>query len=237
METLIRILEHVIDPSEWTLEHLRTLALVSRDWKSVVASAPSLWSVLRYGELDSQNLGHVRLAATKSKASPLVVILEGSQATSSEGVHGFMTLAVRHSTRWRTARFCSQHLGIVKSCLIKASTPLLGSLPIEQQVSNGEEGWEWEWHMHAVEGPSMHDLSLQGVFLLGDWAKLSALKQLSLHSILAPHGVTLVQMLAMLASFPSWKACLSPLWTFPTNLLQTRLLFRLSYSHTFTPSR
>ncbi|KAG8980071.1 hypothetical protein FRB94_010858 [Tulasnella sp. JGI-2019a] len=98
-EILINILELVFDPSEWTLDHLCTLALVSKYFLSVVVSAPSLWAVARFGGPPSSRLEHIDLALRKSKEAPLIVILEHNTTMTETDVTTFMIKVVQHSHR------------------------------------------------------------------------------------------------------------------------------------------
>ncbi|KAG9024049.1 hypothetical protein FRB95_012143 [Tulasnella sp. JGI-2019a] len=194
-EILISILERVVDPSEWTLDHLRTLALVSRYFLSIVASTPSLWAVARFGAPTSSCLEHIDLALLKSKEAPLVVILEHDTAMAQTDITTFMIKVVPHSRRWRVANFHNQHTQLIAIHLADLVVPMLESFAYHQEIAN-----QFEPRVFALGGMNMRHLTLKRVSAMGT-AQLCGLKTLSLCVLPQQFQISTTEIITIISQF------------------------------------
>lgn len=108
LEVFTRILLFSVPASEWSIDRLQTLALVSRYWKSVVVGTPDLWLVMksprRAGDEDTWRIVP-RLALAKSKETPLTIVYKDpgtGLASYPQLAEDFHSLVEGNVGRWRS---------------------------------------------------------------------------------------------------------------------------------------
>ncbi|KAG9005894.1 hypothetical protein FRB94_001169 [Tulasnella sp. JGI-2019a] len=177
-EIVIRILEHVIQPSEWTIESLRDLALVSKYFLSLVTSTPALWAVAKYDGLHGLDLP--LLALSKSGIVPLTITmgtedikdLEDGDAIERAGK--FVAAILQQSHRWHTATFHTCYVPTILPSLAERNMSLLETLVVCQH----EEMWEGDRRFSLKHAPKLRDLSVNRVLMVGSPDTLLGLRYL-----------------------------------------------------------
>ncbi|KAG8875312.1 translational activator of GCN4 [Tulasnella sp. 331] len=179
IEITTRILEHVISPADWSFDRLRTIALVSKSFLSLVISTPTLWAVARY---DGYNLVHPMIALENSKDAPLTVFMAGEREYTG-GTYDvypaqeFVDLAFEHVHRWQSVTFCTQHTGAVLHSLSTSNTPLLQTLAICRHDEEGRRCFSLR------DAPRLQELSLSGAMIIGSTSVLAGLRDLSISTL------------------------------------------------------
>ncbi|KAG9030964.1 hypothetical protein FRB95_003301 [Tulasnella sp. JGI-2019a] len=125
VELLIRIFEGIHPPETWSVNHLQTLASVTKQWHSVVTSTASLWAVAKYCGPSSSSIDQVTLALKKSKKAPLSVICNVESRVPNSDIRPFIQVIIAEAYRWRSASFSTRSALLVSLYLNDLPMPMI----------------------------------------------------------------------------------------------------------------
>ncbi|KAG9038372.1 hypothetical protein FRB95_001784 [Tulasnella sp. JGI-2019a] len=179
-EITVRILEHVVQPEDWTFDQLRNVALISKSFLSLVTSTPTLWAVAKY---NGHSLVHPLIALENSKEAPLTVNM-GEREYDEEDMYAkhnvmeFINAILDHSHRWQRVDFYSHYTAMILPKLAELRTPLLHTLVLCRHWG-ALEGRRFS----LMDAPRLRNLRLIRVMIVGSDGALARLQDLSVTSL------------------------------------------------------
>ncbi|KAG8981853.1 hypothetical protein FRB93_008317 [Tulasnella sp. JGI-2019a] len=171
-------------------ETLRCLASVSKYWKQVVLSSPTLWFSLH----ESMDPIAIRRSIRNSGDVPLDIQFYPAPREPSNRVEEFSEAVAPLSIRWRTLQGDDIPCEVLQK--LESPTPALRKLEL----------WGPRSHVELGEGASLRSVGLWCITLPWDSNRFHGLVELSLGGMFGEHAPTLLQIVRILQLSPGLRS-------------------------------